>query len=44
MKRFILSTAEVLKGCIERDGTNGKIELRPFAVSIKALDSNFEFR
>ena len=43
-KRFINSTGEVLKGAIERDGNHGKIELRPFAVSVKALDSDFDFR
>lgn len=43
-KRFVNSSGEVLKGAIERDGTHGKIELRPFAISVKALDSDFEFR
>jgi hypothetical protein len=32
-----------LKGCIERDGELGKIEVTPFSVSIKGLDSDYDF-
>ena len=33
-----------LSGCIERNGDLGKLELQPFSVTIKGLDSDFDFQ
>ena len=32
-----------LKGCIERDGHMGKVEVTPFEITIKGLDSDYDF-
>lgn len=33
----------LLKGCFERDGRNGNIELKSFNVKITCLTANFEY-
>jgi len=34
----------MLKGCIDRNGSLGTIKVRPFSVSIKSLDSDYEYK
>jgi hypothetical protein len=33
-----------LSGCIQRNGNLGKIELQPFSISIKGLDTDFDYQ
>ena len=42
-KRLLQHKSGLLKGCIDRNGALGTIKVRPFSLSIKSLDSDFEF-
>lgn len=43
-KRFLRIKGSTLQGCIERNGAYGSICIKPFRLSIKSLDSEFEFQ
>lgn len=42
-KRLLKSDTGSLSGCMSRNGHLGKIEVSPFQVTIKGLDSDFDF-
>ena len=37
------SQNSLLKGCFERDGINGNIEMKSFMLKISCLSSNYEY-
>ena len=43
-KLSLKSEKTALSGCIERNGNLGKLELQPFKVTIKGLDSEYDFQ
>lgn len=43
-KLLLKSDQSALSGCIERNGNLGKLELQPFKVTIKGLDSDYDFQ
>jgi len=43
-KLLLKSEQDALSGCIERNGNLGKLELQPFKVIIKGLDSDYDLQ
>jgi len=43
-QRFLKMNGNNLRGRFQRNGVNGRIEVKPFAVSIKGLDSELDHR
>lgn len=42
-KRFLNIQGGLMKGCVERNGALGNIQLNPFVLSIKGLDTDFDY-
>lgn len=42
-KLLLKSDGSVLSGCIQKNSNIGKIELLPFRVTIKGLDTDYDF-
>lgn len=42
-QRFLESDNGSLSGCIEKNGKMGKIDVTPFEITVKGLDSDFDF-
>jgi len=43
-ERFLRMNGSTLRGRFQRNGTNGRIEIKPFAVSVRGLDSQLDHR
>jgi hypothetical protein len=43
-QRLLKTDKGSLSGCIQRNGNLGKIELQPFSISIKGLDTDFDYQ
>ncbi len=43
-QRLLESDNGILSGCVEKNGKLGKIEVTPFEITVKGLDSEFEFK
>lgn len=44
IKRFFLNQGSHLNGCLDRAGGFGYIMIKPFCLTIKGLDNNYDFR